>query len=256
MTGRVLPGSADDGRVDDALGRALASLDGSSAGRARVLSALAGARVFVAVTATATAEHVESGTGLRAESSAEMALLSVVSAKGERAVPAFGDVGSLTAWRADARPVAVSGPYLCRSALDDGAVAVLLDPQGAAVVLAEAEVRALADGYVPVPGSALSFRRTTEVLTAPVELPDPALVEALSVALRPERLRAARLLQGPAGPVLGVCPRRDLDPGALAALAQRVVTRLGAALPAEGLDLAVVPPTGPGLVLAVRRRWH
>ena len=256
MTGRALPGAGDDGRADAALGRALVAFDGSSASRARVLSALAGARVFVAVTATSTAEHVDEGTGLRAESSAEMALLSIASASGERAVPAFPDVASLTQWRADARPVAVSGAYLCRSGLDDGAVAVLLDPLGADVVLAEAEVRALADGYVPVPGSALSFRRTTDALSAPADAPDPDLVRALTAALRPERLRAARLLRGPSGPVLGICPRRDLDPAALAALAQRIISRLGAALPADGLDLAVVPPTGPGLALPLRRWWR
>ncbi len=199
-------------------------------------------------------EHVEPTSGLRAESSAEMALVSLLSDAGERALPAFLDVASLQAWRSDVRPVPVGLAYLSRAALDDGATAVVLDPFRVHLVLRGTELTALADGYVPVPGSSLAARRTTGELRAPASSPDPALLRALSAALRPERLRSARLLDGPSGPVLGVCPRDDLDPAALAALAQRVVTRLGSALPPGGLDLAVVDAKGPGLPLRLARR--
>jgi hypothetical protein len=146
----------------------------------------------------------------------------------------------------------VTASYLAQAALDDGAAAVLLDPAGAAVVVGRPELEALAAGYVPVAGARLAARRTTDALTEPPREPDPALVRALAEAVRPERLRSARLLDGPGGPVLGVAPRSDLDASALAALAQRVMTRLGAALPDEGLDLAVVPPEGPGYPVLVR----
>jgi len=253
---------SDDGAADPRLAAALAAHEaheahkahkahkahtGSTATHAEVLAALATARLFVAITATSTAEHIEHSTGLRAESSAEMALVSLVSATGTRALPAFADLASMRRWRLDVRPVPVDATYLCQAALDDGAVAVVLDPAGAHLVLDRAEVEALAAGYVPVPGSALSARRTTEQLTHPASDPHPELINALAAALKPERLRGARLLEGSAGPVLGVVPRRPMNPAELAALAARVVQRLGPALPVDGLDLAVVPPKGPGV---------
>ena len=245
---------SDDGSADPRLAGALASYDGTPGSRAEVLAAVAGARLFVAITATSTAEHVEAGTGLRAESSAEMALVSLVASDGARAVPAFADTAALKRWRLDVRPVPVTSAYLCRAALDDGAAAVLLDPAGAAVVLREPDLRSLADGYVPVPGAAVATRRTTDALTAPAEPPDPGLIEALAAAVKPERLKAARLLDGPRGPVLGVAPRRPLDPVALAALAGRIAERLGERLPAGGVDIALVPAKGPGAPVTRRGR--
>jgi hypothetical protein len=245
---------SDDGKADLRLAAALRAYDGSPGTRAEVLAAMATARLFVAITATSTAEHVESGTGLRAESSAEMALVSLVASDGARALPAFADTAALKRWRLDVRPVPVGAAYLCRAALDDGAVAVLLDPAGAAVRLDEPDMEALAAGYVPVPGGSVAARRTSESLVEPATPPDPALVEALAEAVEPERLKAARLLDGPSGPVLGVAPRRPLDPAALAALAGRVAARLGDRLPAGGLDLAVVPKRGVGTEVTRRRR--
>ena len=125
----------DDGTADPRLAQVLAEDDGSDPARARSLAVLADARVFVAITATSTAEHVEAGTGLRAESSAEMALVSLVASDGERAIPAFLDVAGVVGWRPGYRPVPVPGRELARAALDDGAAAVLLDPTGAALVV-------------------------------------------------------------------------------------------------------------------------
>ncbi len=237
---------SDTGAADPRLVAALTRYDGRPAARAEVLAALAGARVFVAITATATAEHTEDLTGLRAESSAEMALVSVVASDGARAIPAFVDPAALRGWRLDVRPVPVTASYLARAALDDGAAAVVLDPGGPAVVVRRSDLEALAAGYVPVTGAPLAVRRIDQGLAEPATEPDPALVAALAEALRPERLKGARLLDGPGGLVLGIVPRRALAPAELAALAQRLMTRLGSALPATGLDLAVVPPKGPG----------
>jgi hypothetical protein len=245
---------SDDGTADPRLAAALQADDGSSVTRAEVLAALAGARLFVPITATSTAEHVAPGTGLRAESSAEMALLSLVASDGERAIPAFADVAALRRWRQGVRPVPVGSAYLARAALDDGAAALLLDPDGAGVVVRRSDLESLAAGYVPVPGATLAARRTQVSLSQPAAV-DPDLVRALAAALAPERPRAARLLDGPGGPVVGIAPRRPLDPSALAALAQRVMGRLGDALPAQGLDLTVVPPRGPGHPV-IRRRWR
>lgn len=240
----AVPSDDDDGSADPRLVAALAS-----GARAEVLAALADARVFAAISATSTAEHTTE-TGLRAESSAEMAVL-MLEADGRRALPVFLAVGDVRRWRLEARPVRLTGPQACQAALDDGAEAVVLDPSGAGFALVASEVTTLAGGWVPVEGTSLATRRAETRLAVPAQVP-PGLVEALALALRPERLRAARLLEGPDGLVLGVAPRRALRPEELAALAHRVMTRLGAALPAAGLDLAQVAARGPG-VPVVRR---
>jgi hypothetical protein len=243
----------DSGAADPRLAAALSAYDGSPARRAQALAALVDARLFVAITATSTADHLEAS-GLRAESSAEMALLSVVASDGQRAIPAFADTTALRSWRLDVRPVPVAARYLAQAALADGADAVLLDPAGAALVVRRDDLVALAAGYVPVVGAGLAARTTDQPLVSPAQPPSEALVEALARAVAPEQLRAARLLDGPGGPVLGVAPVRAVDAAALAALAQRVMTRLADILPAQSLDLAVVPPTGPGVPIRLPAR--
>jgi hypothetical protein len=239
-------GPGDDGAADARLAAALAS--GS---RPEILAAVAGARVFAAITATATAEEVTEQ-GLRAESSAEMAVL-LIEVERRRALPVFTSVAALRRWRLDARPVPLLGSQACRAALDENADALLLDPAGAAVTLSRAEVRSLAEGWVPISGSGLASRHAETVLHAPAVPVRPELVAAFRRALAGEGLRAARLLEGPDGLVLGVTPRHPLAPGGLAGLAQRVMTRLGPDLPAEGLDLAQVAARGPGVPVLRRR---
>ena len=85
---------------------------------------------------------------------------------------------------------------------------------------------------------------------------DPGLLAALREALEPERLVAARLLEGPDGLVVGVTGRRRLEPAALAALADRVRAVLGQRVPPAGLGLAEVAATGPGLPLVRRSRFR
>ena len=241
------PGN-DDGTADPRLAQALADWQRqpAAAARAEVLAALADARVFVAITATSTAEHVDQGTGLRAESSAEMAVVSLAAPDGSRALPVFPDPLALRRWRLDVRPVPVDGARACAAAVDDGAVAVVVDPAGAAVVIGAQELASLAGGWVPVPGSSLAVRRTTEALSGTAADAAPELVTALAAALGEEPVSAARLLDGPEGLVLGVVPEAPLEPAALAALAGRVATRMGPLLPPEGLDLAAVREDGPG----------
>ena len=239
---------SDDGLADPAVVAVLQAwaADRAPATRAAALTALAGARVFAAVTARSTAEHVDPGTGLRAESTAEMALVTLAGSSG-RGVPVFLDVPSLLAFDEGARPVRLSVPEACTAALQDGAVAVLVDPPGVALVLTGPELEELAQGRVPVPGAPLSARSSSAALTTPVD-PDPGLLRQLADALRDEPVQA-RLLDGPDGPVLGVVPDRPLDPAALAALAGRIAPRLD-----RPLDLAVVPPGGPGVPVPARRR--
>lgn len=242
----------DTGEADPRLRAALGAYaaTGSPAARAEALAALAGARLFAAVTATSTAEHVEAGTGLRAESTAEMALLTLVGSAGGRAVPLFLDVGTTVAFRPGARPVPLRGPEACAAALEDGAVAVLVDPPGAALVVTGGDLRELAAGRVPVAGAPLSTARTSATaLTTPDRVEQP-LLDAVAAALRDEPVRAARLLTGPDGPVVGVVAEQALTPAALAALAARVLPRVGV----PELSLTEVPPDGPGVPVGLRRR--
>lgn len=226
--------------------------------RARLLAALLDAPVFAAISATAIGEEL-SATGLRHESGAELAVLLLEAPDGSRALPVFSDLDQLRHWRLDARPVPLTGSQASAAAGDQGASQLILDPAGGAIVLDAPEIAALAAGAVPVTGTTLTARTATMTPTrAPVGA-DPRLVAALREALAGEDLVAARLLAGPDGLVLGVAPRTPGDvlvqPAALAALAQRVLARLGPALPPEGLDLMQVPARGPGLALIRPRRW-
>lgn len=234
----------DTGEPDPRLAAALSAwaADPVPARRAEVLAALVDARVFVCLAARPGNQAVE------------MALLSVVRTDGARLLPVFADGHAVQRWRREARPVPLPGPQACAAARDDGAVGVLLDPSGAAFAIGPDELARLARGWVPVAGTALAARRTTSALTAPAVAPDATLVTALGQALAGEPVQSARLLEGPDGLVLGL--DADLGPAGLAALADRVVRRLGAALPADGLDVAVVAAAGPGVPVPLpRRRW-
>ena len=220
------------------------------AGRAALLAALIDARVFAAVTATATGRERAVATGLSAESGAQLAVVLLETPDGSRALPVFSDLTRLATWSADERPVPLTGAQACAAALDEGASVLLLDPESAPFTVTAAELTVLAGGFVPVTGSPLSFRQGGATLL-PADGPEP-LVAALGAALAGEGLRAARLLQGNDGLVVGVTAARPLEPAELAALAGRVVARLGPALPADGLNLAQVPD-GPGRQLLKAR---
>lgn len=247
----------DTGAADPRLACALAAWAGapSCAASAEVHAAFAGARVFAAIAATSTARQLGSRPGPRTGSSADLALLTLLGSSGGRALPVFLDAGAAVDLRAGARPLPLSGPDACTAALQDGAVAVLLDPSGAAFAVTGSPLADLAAGRVPIAGTTLSSRRTADGLTHP-GASDPALVRALADALRGEPIRAARLLAGPDGPVLGLVPEQALDAAALTALAARVLPRVSAVLPPGGLDLAVVAATGPGLPVRLHRRWR
>ena len=236
----------DTGLADPALAAALGEWAAvrTPTTRARVFALLPTTRVFAAVTARSTAEHVDPATGLRAESTAEMALVTLAGSTG-RGIPVFLDVPGVIGFVEGARPVPLTVAEVCRAALDDGAVAVLVDPPGAAFAITGAELTELAAGRTPVPGApALSARTSAAALTHPVD-PDPVLLGALATALHGEDVDA-RLLDGPDGPVLGVIGRRS--PAELATLAARLAPRLP-----RPLDLAAVDEHGPGVPIRRRR---
>ncbi|RKS77811.1 type III secretion system (T3SS) SseB-like protein [Motilibacter peucedani] len=143
--------AGDTGEGDPALVAALERYAVEPGRAPEVLSALAGARVLVAVVAVLTAED-EPVDGLRREKSTDMALVTVQRPDGARAVPAFTSLASLAAWRDDARPVPVEASRAALSAAAEGAVALLLDPAGPVpCVVSGPALRAVAEGTVPQP---------------------------------------------------------------------------------------------------------
>lgn len=118
--GRALPSATfagDDGRPDPELAQALAGWTADSLDEVAVVTALATARLFVAVVAVA-----DEGT--------HMALMTVTGVDGRRALPVFTSPEALQRWRPDARPVPVPAARAALSAVAEGCDLLDLDPAG------------------------------------------------------------------------------------------------------------------------------
>ena len=88
-----------------------------------------------------------------------MAVVSMVNEQGEKGLLAFTGVDSMAAWDPQARPVPSLGRDIARSAIDDGATAVVLDVAGPqSMALSGAALTALAD--------LLDLARVTALVTA------------------------------------------------------------------------------------------
>lgn len=139
----------DDGTADPAWAAVLGRLAAGEAGEADVVRTLSRMRVFAAVVPTVaeTSEHGHSGQGhdqadhehgdghghdhggtLHGDKAADVALVSLQSRDGRRALPVFTSVPALTAWNPQARPVAAWMPRACLSAVDEGNELVVVDP--------------------------------------------------------------------------------------------------------------------------------
>ena len=145
------PGFAgDDGSAPADLTAALATWAADPAGPTaypEALRALQGARVLVPVVAVL--GEVEVGDdGLAREKSSDMATVLVQGADGRLALLAFTSTAALQAWDPQARPVPVTAAVAARSALQDGAAALVLDIAGPVRLVVEGEdLRALAEGW-------------------------------------------------------------------------------------------------------------
>ena len=245
----------DTGEADAGLAAALRDWSSGSgpAAEAAVYAALLGARVFVPVVATLEEAGTDPATGLRAEKSSSMSVVTLVAPSGATALPTFLSPGGMRRWRLDARPVPVSGREACLAAVDGGHAAVVVDPVGARFPVDGRALTALAEGWVPAAGggaaAGLASRRVAEGLR--LEPPaEPLAVEAraaLVSALAGEPAVAeAYLLDAAVGdehptPTVGLVLGRDLAPAEVAALAGRLQQALGAAAAGiRALDLAVL----------------
>nr|WP_240895050.1 SseB family protein [Kineococcus siccus] len=96
---------------------------------ADVVAALAGSRVFAPVVAVLGETEVVAA-GPAGDKSADMALAVMTRPDGGRALPLFSSLASLTAWRADARPVPVPAATAALAAAQEECEALVLDAAG------------------------------------------------------------------------------------------------------------------------------
>lgn len=145
---------SDDGGADPRLAEALqAHRDGGDL--AAVAAALAGTRLLVPVVAVLGEGEEAAATGLQADKSADMALVTLRAPDGRTALPAFTSVAALSAWDAAARPVPVEARRAALSAVDEGCSLLVLDPAGpVTAVLPRPALWALAQGQPWTPSPA------------------------------------------------------------------------------------------------------
>ena len=136
LAGRGAPD--DDGAADPTLAAALAAYAADEVWEPEVLAALADARLLVPVVAEL--GEVETGPdGLARDKSADMAAVLMRGADGRTALLAFTGLDAMHRWDPDARPVPVSAQVAGQAALQDGAVALLIDVAGPVRFVAEVQ---------------------------------------------------------------------------------------------------------------------
>jgi hypothetical protein len=127
------PGFAGDtGETDPALAEALAAYADVPADRSanvEVFRALQTARLLVPVVPVPGQSEVDR-TGLAHDKTSDMATTLLIGSDGRQALLAFTSLETLVAWRADARPVPVPAVLAARSALNEGAAALVIDVSG------------------------------------------------------------------------------------------------------------------------------
>lgn len=149
---RVLPDpgfAGDDGTAAPEVTAALAAYDAHPDElHAPTLAVLQHARVLVPVLAVL-GEVAFDDQGLAHEKSSDMATVLITGRDGRTALLAFTSTTSLQAWDPEARPVPVPLRLAARSALQDGADAVLIDVAGPVLFAVDGDdVAALAEDLV------------------------------------------------------------------------------------------------------------
>jgi hypothetical protein len=134
------PGFAgDDGARDPALRAALAAYAVEPGRQIDVLLALQAARLLVPVVAVLGEVEVDE-TGLAHDKTSDMATALLTGRDGRKALLAFTGLDTLAAWRAEARPVPVPAAVAARSAMQEGASALVLDVAGPTTYAVEGDL--------------------------------------------------------------------------------------------------------------------
>ena len=147
---RVIPDpgfAGDDGSPAPELAAALAAWQHDAAAYPEVLAALQRSRLVVPVVAIlGEVEHDDAG--LAHDKTSDMATVLVQGADGRLALLAFTGTGALAAWNPEARPVPVAAELAARSALQDGAAALVVDLAGPVRFVVEGDdLQGLAEGW-------------------------------------------------------------------------------------------------------------
>lgn len=130
--GRTIPDpgfAGDDGSAPADLTAALAAYAADPGRALEVFVALQRARLLVPVVAVLGEVEVDED-GLAHDKTSDMATALLTGHDGRQALLAFTGLDTLAAWRPDARPVPVAAPLAARSALQEGAAALVVDVAG------------------------------------------------------------------------------------------------------------------------------
>lgn len=142
------PGFAgDEGEADPRLSVALADYGSGVATYVDVLDAIWGSRLLVPVVAVADEVEIDAH-GRAHDKTSDMATVLMRGADGRMALLAFTGLDALSAWQADARPVAVSCQTAARAAVQESAAALVVDVAGPVTFAIEGgDLEALGAGW-------------------------------------------------------------------------------------------------------------
>ena len=130
--GRTIPDpgfAGDDGAAPADLTAALRAYGADPARHLEVFLVLQRSRLLVPVVAVLGEVEVDE-TGLAHDKTSDMATALLTGRDGRQALLAFTSLRTLAAWRPDARPVPVAAALAARSALQEGAAALVVDLAG------------------------------------------------------------------------------------------------------------------------------
>lgn len=243
---------SDDGRADPRLAEVLRRWEAAEAEESEVVTALSGARVFVAARAEHSPEHGSAPDAHEGDKAADMALCSLTAPDGRRALPVFTSAEAVTAWAADARPIPFEARRVALSCVQDGAQLMVLDPgTSPGFVVRRPAVWAVAQGEAWAPSYASPLIRDALAAAAQSFEEVAALVPARGPRADGATAEGLRLRGGGLGPELEchVFVHSGLTREALAGLMERVsraltgseaVTRLADSVALKVLDAALL----------------
>lgn len=221
--GRTLPRGGfegDDGGADPALVAALAArADHPCARHDRDLAVAAAAARWIVPIVAAPTEVGEGGRGLTEDRSTDLAVVTLTSPDGRRALPVFTSPAALAGWDGTARPVPVEALRAARSAVAQGCDVLVVDlGSSQPTEIRSSMVWALAQGQQWLPAHEDPFvARSVDRAVAPeVEVVGHRVEEG-----SPEGTGVLRVVLG-------------LVAGLEAAGVQEVATRVGERLAADG----------------------
>ena len=225
-SGRTLTGTGFDGDTGEADPALLALLADPEASTARVVAAVAAARLVVPIVAVA--GEVDDSSGLPADASSDMASVTLVAPDGQRALPAFTSTAALAAWDPAARPVPVTAQRAALAAVQEGCDVITLDLPTAAApgqtgATAEAGATTEATGTAYTLTSSMVWALAMARRWAPAH-EDEHVAAAVASAVRAETQIAGHRLSGTDG---ALTVELALRPGLTQEQVQALVTRVG-----------------------------